>query len=111
MVSSVAGFGENLLTLGELQVRSDRKGAGAELSDGQDRRHNRPRWLPRCRRQRTDRAFGIAELLVSELAMKRGYALLGVGRRGHSDWWLFGGFRCDPGSAGNGSASPSLGKN
>jgi hypothetical protein len=78
MVSSVAGFGENLLTLGELQVRLTAK----EL-------------VANYQATRTAGAIGlagfligvasipivllgVAELLVSELAMKRGYALLGV---------------------------------
>jgi len=78
MVSSVAGFGENLLTLGELQARLTAKEfvqnchaaknagalglAGFVLAGGS---------VPIV-------LLGIAELLVSELAMKRGYALLSV---------------------------------
>ncbi len=78
MVSNVAGFSEGLLTLGELQARL----AAKEL----------------VRNYQTAKIagavglagflivvasvpivlFGIAELLVSELALKRGYALLGV---------------------------------
>jgi Putative Actinobacterial Holin-X, holin superfamily III len=78
MVSNVTGFGENLLTLGELQARL----AAKEL-------------VQNYQAAKTAGAvglagfliavatvpvvlLGIAELLVSELAMKRGYALLSV---------------------------------
>jgi hypothetical protein len=78
MVSSVSAFGENLLTLGELQARL----AAKEL-------------VQNCQAARTAVEvglagvliivgsvpivlLGIAEILVSELAMKRGYALLSV---------------------------------
>ena len=78
VVSNVAGFSENLLTLGELQARL----AAKELVRNYDA-------------AKTAGAVGLAgfvivvasvpivllgivELLVSELAMKRGYALLGV---------------------------------
>lgn len=79
VVSNVTGFSESLLTLGELQTRL----AAKEL-------------VRNYQAAKTAGAvglagflivvasvpivlFGIAELLVSELAMKRGYALLSVG--------------------------------
>jgi hypothetical protein len=79
MVSNVAGFGENLLNLGELQARLTAK-----------------EFVQNVQAAKTASALGlagfllaiacipivllgIAELLVSELAMKRGYALLSVG--------------------------------
>jgi hypothetical protein len=78
MVSNVAGFGENLLTLGELQARLAAK-----------------EFVQNVQAAKTASAvglagfllgvasipivlLGIAELLASELAMKRGYALLSV---------------------------------
>jgi hypothetical protein len=78
VVSNVAGFSESLLTLGELQTRL----AAKEL-------------VRNYQAARTAAAvglagflivvasvpvvlLGVAELMVSELAMKRGYALLGV---------------------------------
>jgi hypothetical protein len=78
MVSNVAGFGENLLTLGELQVRltakelvqnylAARTAVGVALAGFVIAVASLPIIL-----------LGIAELLASELAMKRGYALLSV---------------------------------
>jgi len=78
MVSSVAGFGENLLTLGELQARltakelvqnylAARTAGAVALAGFLIAVASLPIVL-----------LGIAEFLVSELAMKRGYALLGV---------------------------------
>ena len=78
VVSNVAGFGENLLTLGELQARlaakelvqnyqAARTAGAVGLAGFVIAAANVPIVL-----------LGIAELLVSELAMKRGYALLSV---------------------------------
>jgi hypothetical protein len=78
VVSCVAGFGENLLTLGELQARltakelvqnylAARTAGGVGLAGFILTVASLPIVL-----------LGIAELLVSELAMKRGYALLSV---------------------------------
>jgi len=76
VVSNVAGFGENLLTLAELQARLSAaelrknveaaKTSGAVLVAGSVLAVAS---LPVA-------LAGIAELLVSELALKRGYALL-----------------------------------
>jgi len=76
MVSNVAGFGENLLTMAELQARLSAlelrnnleaaKTSGAVLVAGSVLAVAS---LPVA-------LAGIAELLVSELALKRGYALL-----------------------------------
>ena len=76
MMNSVAGFGENLLTLGELQARL----TAIEIRQNLDSVKNGGALfvagsilaiasLPVV-------MVGIAELLVSELGMKRGYALL-----------------------------------
>ena len=78
MVSSVADFGENLLTLGELQARL----AAMELV----RNYQETRTAGMVCLAGIVIAFasvpivllGIAELLVSELTMRRGYALLSV---------------------------------
>ena len=76
MVSSVAGFGENLLTMAELQARLSAmelqqnvvaaRSAGSVALAGS---LLAVACLPVA-------LAGIAELLVSELAIKRGYALL-----------------------------------
>jgi hypothetical protein len=76
VISNVAGFGENLLTLTELQARlatielrqnvGSVKNAGALLLSG----------LVVAVASLPVVLVGIAELLVSELAFKRGYALL-----------------------------------
>jgi hypothetical protein len=76
MMNSVAGFGENLLTLGELQARltaieirqnlDSVKSGGALFVAGSILAIAS---LPIV-------MVGVAELLVSELGMKRGYALL-----------------------------------
>jgi hypothetical protein len=76
MMNSVAGFGENLLTLGELQARL----TAIEIRQNLDSVKNGGALfvagsilaiasLPVV-------MVGLAELLVSELGMKRGYALL-----------------------------------
>ena len=76
MMNSVAGFGENLLTLGELQARL----TAIEIRQNLDSVKNGGALfvagsilaiasLPVV-------MVGVAELLVSELGMKRGYALL-----------------------------------
>jgi hypothetical protein len=76
MMNSVAGFGENLLTLGELQARL----TGIEIRQNIDSVKNGGALFVAG----SILAFsslpvvmvGVAELLVSELGMKRGYALL-----------------------------------
>jgi hypothetical protein len=78
VVSNVAGFGENLLTLGELQARL----AAEELVQNLQAAKNAGAlglagFLIAVASVPIVLA-GIAELLVSELAMKRGYALLSV---------------------------------
>jgi Putative Actinobacterial Holin-X, holin superfamily III len=76
MVSNVAGFGENLLTLAELQARLSamelRKNLDAATAGGAVILAGSVlavASLPVA-------LAGLAELLVSELALKRGYALL-----------------------------------
>ncbi len=79
VVTSVAEFGDNLLTLGELQTRlvaielkqnvdSAKVGGSVMLAGAALAMASLPIIL-----------IGVAELLVSELGMKRGVALLGVG--------------------------------
>jgi Putative Actinobacterial Holin-X, holin superfamily III len=79
MMNSVAGFGENLLTLGELQARltaievrqnldSLRNGGALFVTGSILAISSLPVLM-----------VGVAELLVSELGMKRGYALLSAG--------------------------------
>jgi hypothetical protein len=79
VVTNVAGFGEDLLTLAELQTRligievrqnfESVKSSGVLIAIGSIAAIS---GLPIL-------LVGIAELLVSELGMKRGYALLTVG--------------------------------
>jgi Putative Actinobacterial Holin-X, holin superfamily III len=78
MVSNVAGFGENLLTLGELQARlvareliQNYQAARTAGTVGLVGILVAVSGIPVV-------LLGIAELLVSELAMKRGFALLSV---------------------------------
>ncbi len=79
VVTNVAGFGENLLTLAELQARltaielrqnieAVKSGGALLLASVVIFLATLPIWM-----------VGIAELLVSEVGMKRGYALLTVG--------------------------------
>ena len=78
MMNNVAGFGENLLTLGELQARltaieirqnlDSVKNGGALFVAGSI--------VAICSLPVV--MVGVADLLVSELGMKRGYAILSV---------------------------------
>jgi hypothetical protein len=76
MVSNVAGFGENLLTLGELQARL----AAVELKQNLEAaRISAPVLTTGVALALTSLPIalaGIAELLVAELEMRRGIALL-----------------------------------
>ncbi len=82
MVSSVAGFGENLLNLAELQTRLSamelRKNVEAAKSGGAVVLGGTALFLASL----PVALMGIAEVLVSELALKRGYALLIVAGAG-----------------------------
>jgi len=76
VISNVAGFGENLLSLAELQARlaaiEMRQNAGAAKAAGATLLAGSVLALAGV----PVLLVGIAELLVSELAFKRGYALL-----------------------------------
>ncbi len=76
MMNSVAGFGENLLTLGELQARL----TAIEIRQNLDSvKHGGALFVAGSILAISSLPVvmvGVAELLVSELGMKRGYALL-----------------------------------
>ncbi len=79
MMNSVAGFGENLLTLAELQARL----TAIEIRQNLDSARNGGALLVAGAILAITSLpvvmVGVAELLVSELGMKRGYALLSAG--------------------------------
>ena len=79
MVSNVAGFGENLLTLGELQARLTAKELVQNFQAAKTAGALGLAGFLLAVASVPIVLLGIAELLVSELAMKRGYALLSVG--------------------------------
>jgi Putative Actinobacterial Holin-X, holin superfamily III len=78
VVSNVAGFGENLLTLGELQARLAAKELVQNLQAAKNASALGLAGFLIAVASIPIVLMGIAELLVSELAMKRGYALLSV---------------------------------
>jgi hypothetical protein len=78
MVSSVSAFGENLLTLGELQVRLAAKELVQNWQAAQIAVEVGLAGLLIVVAGVPILLLGIAEILVSELAMRRGYALLSV---------------------------------
>lgn len=78
MVSSVAGFGENLLTLGELQARLTAKELVQNCQAAKNAGTLGLAGVILAVAGVPIVLLGIAELLVSELSMKRGYALLSV---------------------------------
>jgi hypothetical protein len=78
MVSSVAGFGENLLTLGELQARLTAKELVQNYQAARTAGAVGIAGFSTAVASVPLALLGIAELLVSELGMKRGYALLSV---------------------------------
>ncbi len=94
---------------GRAPSTSDREGVCPEFSSGQDRRRIGLAGFLLAVASVPVVLLGIAELLVSELAMKRGYALLSVAGAAI----LIGGLSvafAAPGSAVNGSAFPSSGE-